>query len=504
MVKIRVAIYCRKSIFVEGSVSIETQINLCKDYINKKYSNATFEIFEDEGFSGGNTNRPAFQKMLKLIDLKQLDIVICYKIDRIARNTLDFLNTLEKFKESNVELISVSEGFDPNTQMGKMMLTLLASFAEMERSNIQQRVSDNMLSIAKKGKWTGGSAPTGFVNGKNGGLEISNAELIQDLFDMKYRHCLNPEIISFIKDKHNHLFQGTTLAATLRKPIYVKSSKSVSLYLKHKGYIVLGEENSFNSYLTYKDKDTKYAIVSSDIPGLIEPEIWIDINKRMDSNISRKGNRFSEKYWLTKTLRCICCGKTYCGNTKKASRKYVKKDGTVSNHLSIIDYYICRDMLLGKFKTCTNTKRLRKDYVEDRVSKFIYSLKDVNTFNSLYNKNSVDNKETILSLEKKIKVINRNINNLTDKLLLLSNDASLFIIEKIESLTNEKTKIRNEIIELEMQELENINNNYDIAFYNITIFNDNMTVDEKRACVMNIFEKIIYNPQADTFEFNFK
>lgn len=504
MVKIRVAIYCRKSVFVEGSVSIETQINLCKDYINRKYPNATFEIFEDEGFSGGNTNRPAFQKMLKLIELKQLDIVICYKIDRIARNTLDFLNTLEKFKKNNVELISVSEGFDPNTQIGKMMLTLLASFAEMERSNIQQRVSDNMLSIAKKGKWTGGSPPTGFRNKENGGIEIDNSELIQDLFDMKYRYCLNPEIISFIKDKHNHTFQVTTLSTTLRKPIYVKSSKSVSLYLKHKGYIVIGEENSFNSYLTYKDKTGKYAIVSSDIPGLIEPNVWIDINKRMDANICRQGNRFSEKYWLTKTLRCSCCGKTYCGNTKKATTNYKRKDGTINNSVYIVDYYICRDMLFGKFKTCTNTKRLRKEYIEDRVSKFIYSLKDFNTFNSLYNKNSINNKDTILGLEKKIKLIDRNINNLTDKLLLLSNDASIFIIEKIESLSKEKSKIKNDIIELEMQELENVNNNHDITFHNIVNFNDDMTVDEKRSCVMNIFEKIIYDPKNDTFEFEFK
>ena len=72
-----------------------------QDFIIKKYTNAKFEIFEDEGFSGGNTNRPAFQKMLKLIELNQLDIVICYKIDRIARNTLDFLNTLEKFKKNS-------------------------------------------------------------------------------------------------------------------------------------------------------------------------------------------------------------------------------------------------------------------------------------------------------------------------------------------------------------------------------------------------------------------
>lgn len=503
MIKIRVAIYCRKSVFVEGSVSIETQINLCKDYINKKYPNATFEIFEDEGFSGGNTNRPAFQKMLKLIDLKQLDIVICYKIDRIARNTLDFLNTLEKFKQSNVELISVSEGFDPNTQMGKMMLTLLASFAEMERSNIQQRVSDNMLSIAKKGKWTGGSAPTGFINGKNGGLEISNADLIYDLFTMKYNNNLNSEIISYIKEKHNHTFQGTTLASSWRKPIYVKSSKSVSLYLKHKGYTVLGDENLINSYLTYTDKNSKYAIVS-DIPGLIEPDVWIAVNKKMDENISREGNRFSEKYWLTKTLRCKCCGKTYCGHTKKTRTKYYTKDGSEKIYESIIDYYMCRDMLKGKLKTCTNTKRIKKDHIEDRISKLIYKLKNRDVFNSSYNKNSVNNKKAILILEKKIKTLDKNINNLTDKLTLLSNEASVFIINRIEMLTNEKTKIKNEIIELEMQELESINVNYDYVFYTIRSFNDNMTVDEKRASVMNIFQEIIYDPETDTFEFSFK
>lgn len=503
MVKIRVAIYCRKSVYVEGSVSIETQINLCKDYINRKYSNATFQIFEDEGFSGGNTKRPAFQKMLKLIELNQLDIVICYKIDRIARNTLDFLNTLEKFKKSNVELISVNEGFDPNTQMGKMMLTLLASFAEMERSNIQQRVSDNMLSIAKKGKWTGGSAPTGFINGKNGGLEISNAELIYDLFNMKYNNNLNSEIISYIKDKHNHTFIATTLASSWRKPIYVQSSKEVTLYLKHKGYTVLGEENLINSYLTYTDKNSKYAVVS-DIPGLIAPNIWISVNKKMDKNISREGNRFSSKYWLTKTLRCNCCGKTYCGQTKKTKTKYYKKDGSEKIYESVTDYYMCRDMLQGKLKSCPNTKRIKKDYIEERISNYIYKLKDKKFFRSSYSNNTVNNKKIISSLEKKLKTIDKNINNLTDKLAILSNEASMYIINRIEMLSTEKSKIKDEIIELEMQELNSLSNNYDFVFYNIQSFNRNMNVDEKRSSIMNIFKKIVYDPKTDTFEYYFK
>ena len=195
----KVAIYSRKSVLVEGSVSIETQINMCKDYINNKFPNAKFKVFEDEGFSGGNTNRPAFQKMLRMAQLNEIDIVVCYKVDRIARNTLDFLKILELFKENNVELISISEGFDPNTQMGKVMLTLLASFAEMERSNIQQRVKDNLLSVAKKGKWTGGSPPTGFKNGLNGGLEWDKKDMILDTFNIKYEKETNSKILEYGK-----------------------------------------------------------------------------------------------------------------------------------------------------------------------------------------------------------------------------------------------------------------------------------------------------------------
>ena len=80
----------------------------------------------------------------------------------------------------------------------------------------------------------------------------------------------------------------------------------------------------------------------------------------------------------------------------------------------------------------------------------------------------------------------------------------LLFINKIETLVKEKSNIKNEILSLEMHELENINNNHDFVFYNISNFNDNMTVDEKRACCMNIFKEITYDPKEDTFEFSFK
>ncbi len=152
------------------------------------------------------------------------------------------------------------------------MLTLLASFSEMERTNIQQKVKDNLLSIAKKGKWTGGLPHTGFKNGLNCALEGDKKDMILDTFNMKYEKETNSKTLEYIYERYNHRFLDGTLATTLRKPIYVKSSTFVSLSLKTKGFIIHGEEDNIHSYLTYTDNDKKYATVI-DIKGLIETSI---------------------------------------------------------------------------------------------------------------------------------------------------------------------------------------------------------------------------------------
>ena len=92
----RIAIYSRKSIFTGKGESIENQISLCKkhceNYMNKDIF--IFKIYEDEGFSGKNTNRPKFKKLIQDIKNKNIDILICYRLDRISRNVSDFSQTL--------------------------------------------------------------------------------------------------------------------------------------------------------------------------------------------------------------------------------------------------------------------------------------------------------------------------------------------------------------------------------------------------------------------------
>jgi len=88
----KAAIYSRKSKFTGKGESVENQIQLCKEH-GMKYlglSEDDFTIYEDEGFSGGNTNRPQFQRLIKDAKARKFDILICYRLDRISRNVSDF------------------------------------------------------------------------------------------------------------------------------------------------------------------------------------------------------------------------------------------------------------------------------------------------------------------------------------------------------------------------------------------------------------------------------
>lgn len=164
MIKIRAAIYVRKSRLSEKGESINNQIDLCKKYFSNLQLDIyiEFSVYQDEGFSGGNTNRPEFQKLIRDIKKKRFNYLICYKLDRISRNVADFTSTLKILEENNVNFISITEQFDTTSVMGRAMINISATFAQMERETIAERIRDNMLELSKTGRWLGGTCPLGF------------------------------------------------------------------------------------------------------------------------------------------------------------------------------------------------------------------------------------------------------------------------------------------------------------------------------------------------------
>lgn len=121
-----------------------------------------YDVYEDAGYSGKNTDRPAFQEMMERIRAGEYTHLLVWKIDRISRNLLDFAQMYAELKRLHVVFISRNEQFDTSTAMGEAMLKIILVFAELERQMTSERVSATMISRATQGRWNGGRIPYGY------------------------------------------------------------------------------------------------------------------------------------------------------------------------------------------------------------------------------------------------------------------------------------------------------------------------------------------------------
>lgn len=120
------------------------------------------EVFEDAGKSGKNTDRPAFQRMIKRVKAGQVARVIVYKIDRISRNLVDFSLMYDDFKRNRTTFISLNEQFDTSSAIGEAVLKIILVFAELERKLTSERVTGVMIGRAQDAKWNGARVPFGW------------------------------------------------------------------------------------------------------------------------------------------------------------------------------------------------------------------------------------------------------------------------------------------------------------------------------------------------------
>lgn len=148
----KVTIYTRVSTHYQidkDSLPLQRQelINYTKYALNLD----DYVVFEDAGYSGKDTARPAYQNMMTKIRLGEFTHLLVWKIDRISRNLLDFTKMYEEIKKYNITFVSKNEQFDASSAMGEAMLKIILVFAELERKLTSERVSSIMFSRAEKG-----------------------------------------------------------------------------------------------------------------------------------------------------------------------------------------------------------------------------------------------------------------------------------------------------------------------------------------------------------------
>lgn len=487
-----IAIYARQSIDKKDSISIESQIDFCKREV---ISEEEVKVYKDKGFSGKNIERPEFKKLIKDIKKGVISKVIAYKLDRVSRSILDFNNLMETFRRHNVEFISVTEKFDTSTAMGRAMLNIVITFAQLEREQIAQRVKDNYYERGKQGRFLGGRVPFGYNNkkielaGKKVPiLEINEAEtlLIKKMFNMYSKTEMSLGNISDELNKEGYLsannkaWDSNKISRILKNAIYVEADINIYNYYKSKGVKINNDpsefENNENGCFVYGKRtanERRYTNLKDHVlslglhKGIIDSDTFLKCQYKLDANkqITRSGS--GKHTWLTGLTKC-----GYCGYSMSA---VVNTSGK---------YFNCRGK--SNLKVCNgHSKTIFVKDIEDLVQQeIIERLEELSNINlNLENRNSNKIKE----VKNEIKVIEEEIENLLEKISEANSITMKYINNKIELLDKEKVNKENKINKLVLEGTNNLSLKEIIKQKDI--FNELKFEDKKHIASM-LIEKI--------------
>lgn len=327
------ALYARQSLDKKDSLSIEGQIEQCKFLLR---NNEDFKAYEDRGYSGKNTSRPALTELLQDIQAGIIDTVIVYRLDRFSRNIVDFYNLYEVMKSHKCEFVSVTENFDTSTAMGRAMMGVLVTFAQMERENIQQRVRDNYYyRIAQDGRWAGGPAPYGFKNDRTFDKKPTlspnkeQLEVVKLIFNL-YESSMNISLGQIAKtltekgyksNRENGGWDSSTISKILQNTVYVRADQILYQYLELRGIKFLNDKERWDGttsahivgkrtgnsnvrkYTDFKEQ----SVYLTNFSGVISSRTYIAVMNRLAQNEQlTSSNKPSVLQELGGKLKCSC------------------------------------------------------------------------------------------------------------------------------------------------------------------------------------------------------
>ena len=166
--RMRCAVYTRKSTeegLDQEFNSLDAQREACEAYVRSQAGEGwkvLSERYDDGGYSGGNLNRPAMQRLLADIDAGKVDVIVVYKLDRLTRSLMDFAKIVERLDARGVSFVSVTQQFNTTSSMGRLTLNVLLSFAQFEREVTGERIRDKIAASKARGMWMGGNVPLGY------------------------------------------------------------------------------------------------------------------------------------------------------------------------------------------------------------------------------------------------------------------------------------------------------------------------------------------------------
>lgn len=449
-----IAIYARQSIDKKDSISTESQVEFCAF----EAKGGDYRVFTDKGFSGKNTDRPAFQEMMAEIKAGRVSVVIVYKLDRISRSIVDFSNMMIEFKKYNVEFISSTEKFDTTTPMGRAMLNICIVFAQLERETTQQRILDAMYSRSLKGFRTG-ATPFGFhlvpfqINGINTKMleaDEENKAIILLMFQMYAEpQCSYSDIINYFEE-NNILMDGehikrSTIKRILKNPSYVAADQDIYDFFEGQGTEIVNDVSDFNGsvscYLHKKQEAGQndssfnfFRLVLAPHQGIVPSALWLKCVKKILANRSYQAGRKVVRTWLAGKMRCGHCNRSFMVAKSPKGKLYFRC--TLRN-----ENKMC----------CEGPGVLRVPEFEDFIET---AMKEkLKTFDGLRRRkqlNVVNPK--MLELKGQLKAVEEEIEKLVNSLSQANDVLISYVNRKITDLDIRRKDLSNRIAELSLKE----------------------------------------------------
>lgn len=499
-------LYARQSLDKKDSLSIESQIEQCKTKLSQ---NEQFKEYTDKGFSGKNTERPSLNELLKDIESGSIDGVIVYRLDRFSRNIADFYNMYEVMQKHNCEFVSVSESFDTSTPMGRVMMGILITFAQMERESIQERVKDNYYyRVAQDGRWAGGTPPYGFTNGRTEDgkptllVDTERMEAVKFIFKM-YDEDVSVSLGKIAKELREKgyicskskktTWDSSTISKILQNTLYVKADEILYKYLEIRQIKFLNDKSAWDGqhschvigkkvgngnirkYTDFKEQ----SVYITNFPGIIDSRTYIHVMERLARNEQiNNSTRNGVLEELGGKLKCSC---------GYAIKSYSKS----TNGRPYLDCYANRSLHICKHKYNKFNFNQIQEEVGNEIQKKIGELDGI-----LKKKQQVRDKK-----RREIAQYEKQLTNLV-QMASMSDTMEQAVLKQIEA-----TQKKINELQLNLKVNADIVDDIQIPAFGIHYKNikyKELSTDEKKYIVNLFIEKIFLHEETETLEIIWK
>jgi site-specific DNA recombinase len=347
---VRCAIYARVSTdqgLEQDFNSLDAQYDASQAYIRSQ-AHAGWTLvrtkYEDGGFSGGNTDRPALQRLLADIRTGKIDVIVVYKVDRLTRSLADFAKLVELFDKHAVSFVSVTQQFNTTTSMGRLTLNVLLSFAQFEREVTSERIRDKIAASKRKGLWVGGMAPLGYdTRERKITVNKAEAETVRKIFR------------SYLKlGSLNLLMADLRHGGIVTKKRLLKSGKTVGNIPFTRGPLAHLLRNRFYiGEVVFKGET-----LPGEQPAIIDRKLFAAVQARLDGQLrSYKKKRTRSEAILTGRLFDDHGQRMTPTHTRKGAAKY--------------RYYISSALVQGQPEQAGSISRLPAPEIEALVTKSV-------------------------------------------------------------------------------------------------------------------------------------